>query len=218
MTGRIVGALVVLLLLGTGAGYAVAAATEGPDAPDSFPTPASVPAQSPSFPVTVYDVEPDPGVAPLATDVPLRVQGFRSGEFRLRAPVPVGWLRVELSGGSAWQFSVSSHPAHTYLLRLGIVAGDRRTPGVQTNARIFALRQQELDGNSENFIVEEQADTGFTYTLIDDDGFQRVGMERFLAVPGSSSAYYTVAISGRETDREGMAAMLDRVLDGAVVP
>ena len=219
MTGRITGALAVLVLLalvGAGAGYV--SSQDEPVPPVSFSPPVAVPAESPSFPVNVYDVTPDPDTPPLAVDLPLSEAKFRAGGFALRAPVPDDWLRVELSGRASWQFSRPENPSGTYVLRLGIVAGERRVPSVATTSRVFALRQQELDGNSENLIVEEQTDTGFTYTVIDGTGHQRVGIERFLTVSGNDSAYYTVAVSGREVDREGMMSLLERIMDGAYVP
>lgn len=222
MAGRISGVLallVLLALLGAGAGYVSARQERVP--PTSFSPPLAVPAEDPSLPVNVYEVTPDPATPPLAVDTPLHEEKFRAGGFALRAPVPDDWLRVELSGRSSWQFSRPENPSGTYVLRLGIIAGERRAPSVATTSRVFALRQQEIDGNSENLIVEEQSDTGFTYTVIDADGRQRVGMERFLPQPGGGgdlTAYYTVAVSGREADREGMLALLERVVDGAHVP
>ncbi|WP_323794336.1 hypothetical protein [Nocardioides sp.] len=219
MTGRIAGALALLVLLalvGAGAGYV--SNQDEPVPPASFSPPVAVPAESPSLPVNVYDVTPDPDTPPLAVDTPLSEAKFRAGGFALRAPVPDDWLRVELSGRSSWQFSRPENPSGTYVLRLGIVAGERRAPSVAAASRVFALRQQELDGNSQNLIVEEQTDTGFTYTLIDAAGHQRVGIEEFLTVPGNDSAYFTVAVSGREVDREGMVSLLQRVTAGAYVP
>ncbi len=219
MIGRIAGvltALVVLAGLGAAAGYLVG--RDDAVEPTTFAVPQAVPAESPSFPVNVYDVSPDPTTAPLASDLPLHEEKFRSGGFALRAPAPDGWLRVELPGRSQWNFSVVDNPSHTYVLRIGIIAGERKTPGVETLSRIVALRAQESDGNSANLIVEDQSDTGFTATLIDSDGFQRVAIERFLTMPGDTSAYYTVAVNGREADREAMVALVDEVIAGAYVP
>ncbi len=225
MTGRIVGALSTLVLLaivGGGIGYVVA--TDRVEEPATFAEPQAVPAESPSFPVNVYDVEPDPDTAPLPTDVPLEEQRFRSDDFKLRAPVPVGWQRISIAGGVRWQFKDPATPSNTYLLRIEILAGTTQSTSVQAQSRIFALRQQEADGFAANLIIEEDdivqgdPDTGFTYTEIDDGGYQRVGIERFIAVPGNSSAYYTVAVSGREADRDGMVSLVQRIVAGAYVP
>lgn len=218
MAGRIAAALVALVLLagaGAAAGYVVAQDEE--PLPTTFATPESVPAASPGFPVNVYDVEDDPDAPPLAKKIDLHEEGFGAGGFRLRAPVPDGWRRVRLSGNNQWNFTVADNPLNTYLLRIGILAGERRTTGVAAGARLLALRAQEADGNSENLIVEEQSDTGFVATAI-IGGYQRVIMERFLTVPGNTSAYFTVVMNGREVDREAMTELLDRVVAGATVP
>lgn len=219
MAGRIVGALLALAVLagiGAAAGYAVGRGQV--EEPTTFATPVAVPASRPSFPVNVYDVEPDPDTAPLGDDLLLHEEKFRAGGFRLRAPVPDGWLRVELAGRSQWNFSVATNPTNTYLLRIGILAGDRRSTGVETIARLAALRSAEADGNFENLIIEQESETGFAATYIDSGGFQRVSIERFETVPGNESAYFSVAVSGREVDREAMGQLLDRVVAGAYVP
>ncbi len=209
-------ALAVLAGIGGAAGYAVG--QQRVEKPTSFATPVAVPASRPSFPVNVYEVAPDPGTDPLGADLLLSEEKFRAGGFALRAPVPDGWLRVELSGRNQWNFTVAANPANTYLLRIGILAGDRQSTGVEVIARLAALRSAEADGNFENLIVEEEFDTGFTATYIDGAGYQRVSIERFVTVPGNESAYFSVALSGREVDREAMAELLDRVVAGAYVP
>lgn len=219
MAGRIGGALLALAALagiGVAAGYAVGQGHV--EEPTSFATPVAVPASLPSFPVNVYDVEPDPDTAPLGGDLSLHEEKFRAGGFQLRAPVPDGWLRVELSGRSQWNFTVATNPTNTYLLRIGILAGDRRSTGVETIARLAALESAETDGNFQNLIVEEESDTGFAATYIDSAGYQRVTIERFETVPGNDSAYFSVAVSGREVDREAMIELLDRVVEGAYAP
>jgi hypothetical protein len=219
MVRRVVSAVVGLAVLagiGVAAGYAVGENRVEETA--TFATPVAVPAAKPSFPVNVYDVQPDPTTDPLETGVPLQETKFRSGGFKLRAPVPTGWQRVELPGGNQWNFTVATNPTNTYLLRISILAADRRATRVEAIARLAALRSAETDGNSENLIVEEESDTGFTATYIDSGGFQRVSIERFETVPGNESAYFSVALSGREVDREGMADLVDRVVAGAYVP
>lgn len=219
MAGRIVGALLTLCLLagiGVAVGYVVGQrqVTE----PTTFTTPVAVPASRPSFPVNVYDVEPDPTTAPLDAALPLHEEKFSSDGFRLRAPVPDGWMRVELSGRNQWNFSVPTNPSNTYLLRIGLLAADRRSTGVETIARLAALSAAEADGNFENLIVEEQSDTGFTATYIDGSGYQRVSIEKFETVPGHDSAYFSVAMSGREVDREAMVELLERIVSGTYAP
>lgn len=219
MARRIVGAVVVLLVLaglGAGAGYVVG--RNDAQQPATFAVPQSVPAERPSFPVNVYDVEPDPDTAPLGTGLALHEERFRANGFRLRAPVPDGWRRVAVAGGTRWQFTDPDNPSNTYILRIEIVASDTQTTGVQAQSRMIALRQQEDDGNAENLIFEDESETGFTFTEIDVGGHQRVGIERFESVPGNSSAYFTVAVNGREVDRDGLVDLIDQVVEGAYVP
>ncbi|MEN8675362.1 hypothetical protein [Nocardioides sp.] len=218
MAGRLVGAflgLVMLAAAGAGAGYLVG--REDVEEPVTFAVPEAVPAEQPSFPVNVYDVTPDPDATPLDGGLALHEEKFRAGGFKLRAPAPDGWQRVELSGRTQWNFTPADRVPNTYLLRIGIVAGERKSPSVETTSRIFALRQQETDGNSENLIIEEQSDSAFTATTI-VGGYQRVIMERFLTAPGNSSAYFTVVMNGREVDRDAMTELIDRVVAGAFVP
>ncbi|CAN5629438.1 hypothetical protein BH11ACT8_BH11ACT8_33520 [soil metagenome] len=221
MTGRLVGALLVLLLLGAGAGYAVAEARTSdtpPPGPVGFASPAPVPAADPSYPVNEYDVQPDPSTAPLATGLPLHEESFRGGGFRLQAQAPDGWRRVSLAGNTSWQFTVQTNPANTYLLRIGLLAGNRQDVTVASNARVFALQQLELDGNAQNLVIQDQyvtddhSEAGFTATFIDVGGYRRVAVERFLALPGQTSAYYTVAVSGREVDRDGITDLIGRIV------
>ncbi len=219
MTGRIVRALLLLAVLtAIGAAMGYAAGVERAEEPTTFATPEAVPATRPSFPVNVYDIEPDPDTAPLARDLPLHEERFRAAGFALRAPVPDGWQRVELPGRNQWNFSVAANPTNTYLLRISILAGDRRSTGVEVIARLAALRAAETDGNFENLIIEEESGTAFSATYIDSGGYQRVAIERFETGPADESAYFSVAVSGREVDREAMVELLDRVVEGAYVP
>ena len=219
MTGRIVRALLLLTVLtaiGAALGYAVG--VHRTETPTTFATPEAVPASLPSFPVNVYDIKPDPDTVPLVGDLPLHEERFRAAGFALRAPVPDGWQRVELSGRNQWNFTLAANPTNTYLLRISILAGTRRSTGVEVIARLAALRAAETDGNFENLIVEEESGTGFSATYIDSGGYQRVAIERFESGPDDESAYFSVAVSGREVDREGMVELLDRVFEGAYVP
>ena len=212
MTGRLVGALVVLALLGGAGGYVVATARAESDvAPTTFASPAPVPAADPRYPIVEYVVTPDPTTAALPTDLSLHTAEFEAGGFTLEAPVPNGWRRVGLSGGTQWNFSDPANPPNTYVLRIGIVAGDRRSAVVETMSRITALEAQENDGNSENLIIEQQDDSGFTASLIDVGGYRRISIERFLTFPGNLSAHATIAITGREVDRGGMTDLIARV-------
>ena len=207
MRVRWIGLALALVLVGGGAGYALGQSRE--DEPASISA-GPVPAESPSYPVNEYDVLPDPGIAPLATDLPLHTAKFRTGGLRMTASVPVGWRRALLEGGDAWNFADPDNPPNTYLLRVGFVSG-RVSLTVARETRIAALEDAEAHGNLEHLVVEDRADDGFTATYL-DDGHQRVTMERFLPQGDSGQTYATVAVTGRETDRVGMADLQERVV------
>lgn len=210
MRVRWVGLALALALVGGAAGYALGQSTEDEPARISA---GPVPAVSPSYPVNEYDVLPDPGIAPLATDLRLRTAKFRTGDLRMTASVPVGWRRAVLEGGDSWNFADPDNPPSTYLLRIGFVAG-RVSLTVARENRITALEDAAANGDLEHLVVEDRTDDGFTATYL-DHGHQRVTMERFLPRDDSGQTYATVAVTGRETDRVGMADLQERVAASA---
>ena len=115
-----------------------------------------------------------------------------------------------LQGKDSWNFAVPDNPPNTYLLRVGIDAGDRVSITVARESRIAALEDAETNGALEHVVVEERFDDGFTATYL-DGGHQRVTMERWLPQPDSTQAYAAIAVTGRESDRAGMADLLERV-------
>lgn len=206
-------ALVALALLGGAGGYAAAELREEQPAP--IPVAQPLPAQSPSYPVNVYDVEPDPTTAPLQPGLPLEEVVLRAGDGdgAVRVAVPRGWMEVPLLG-PAWNFSVRGNPENTYVLRVSLLGGARQSVTVARLARIAALEDSEANGNLEHLDVEARDDDSFVATYL-DGGYLRVAMERFLALGDSNTATVSVAITGREADREGMADLLSRVAASA---
>jgi hypothetical protein len=134
----------------------------------------------------------------------------------MTASVPVGWVRVKLDEGDSWNFTDPDNPGNTYKLRIGFVAGNRASLKVARDFRIDALEDAEANGDLEHVVVDPLTDDGFTVTYL-DDGYQRVGMERFLPQAGSTSAYATVAVTGRERDRDGLSDLLERVVASATL-
>ena len=213
MRVRWIGLALALALVGAAAGYVVGRATLEESLSLSGAEP--VPAVSPSYPVNEYDVRPDPGIAPLATDLPLRRAKFRTGDLRMSASVPAGWRRAMLQGGDSWNFADPEVPQPTYLLRVGLIAGDRASLTAAREFRISKLEDAEANGDLEHLVVEERTDDGFTASYL-SGGYQRVTMERFLSQDDSTQAYATVAVVGRDRDREGMADLQARVAASAV--
>ncbi|MQW77520.1 hypothetical protein GHK92_16730 [Nocardioides sp. dk4132] len=212
MSTRVLGVLLALALLGVAGGYAGQHVLDPEKAPESF-TALPVPASSPSYPVNEYDVSPDPGVAPLPTDVALRRMTLREGGERISVAAPGSWRRVAVEPGAAWNFSRADYPVNTYLLRVTLLGGQRISTSVAATARLAALRAAERDGNMEAVTVETQAEDGFVATYL-QDGYRRVLMERYSTL-GDSTAQLAVAVTGREVDRTGMADLLERVLASA---
>lgn len=212
MRVRWIGLALALALVGGAAGYALGRSAL--DEPAQLTDPEPVPAVSPAYPVNEYDVLPDPGIAPLGTRLPLHVARFRAGGLPMTASVPVGWRRVPLTGRDSWNFADPGNPPNTYLLRVGIVAGNRVSLNVARENRITALEDAETNGNLEHLVIEERGDAGFTATYL-DESYQRVTTERWLARPGSTEAFAVVAMTGRETDRAGMADLIERVAASA---
>ncbi|KQW47860.1 hypothetical protein ASC77_15685 [Nocardioides sp. Root1257] len=208
---RWIGLALALVVVGGAAGYAFGQSQE--DEPASISA-GPVPAASPSYPVNEYVVVPDPGIAPLATDLPLHPARFRTGDLRMRASAPVGWRRAVLQGGDSWNFADPDVPQPTYMLRVGLIAGDRASLNAAREFRISKLEDAEANGDLEHLVVEERSEDGFTATYL-SGGHLRVTMERFLPQPGSTQAYATIAVVGRDRDREGMADLLERVTASA---
>jgi hypothetical protein len=203
---------VVLAAVGVAGGVAAGRATQ--DRPAAIDAAAPVPAASPSYPVEELDVLPDPTIAPLAPGLPTHQATFSAGGLRLAAPVPDGWRRVELSGRTSWNFSVPDNPPNTFVLRIGLVAGNRTSVLVAKAARIAALEDSERNGALDHLDVESETDDGYVATYL-EDGHLRVAMERWLPVHDSTQAYAVAAVTGREVDREGMADLLERVVSSA---
>lgn len=212
MRVRWIGLALAIVLVGGALGYALGRVAV--DDAAALPGAQPLPAASPSYPVTEYVVLPDPGIAPLGAHLPLRTAHFRVGGQRLSAAVPVGWRRVALQGRNSWNFAVPDNPPNTYLLRIGIDAGDLVSLKVARDSRITALEDAETNGDLEHLVVEERVDDGFTATYL-DHGHQRVTVERWLPQAGSSQAYAAVAVTGRERDREGLTDLLERVATSA---
>jgi hypothetical protein len=212
MRVRWIGLALALALVGVAAGFGVGRLTQETAA--SVPGAIPVPAVSPSYPVNEYDVLPDPGIAPLSPDLPLHLARFHAGGLSMTASVPVGWRRATLEGRGSWNFADPDNPRNAYLLRVGLVAGARFSVAVARESRIAALHDAESNGNLQHVVVEQRTDDGFTATYL-DHGYLRVTMERWLPQHDSNQAFATVAVTGRERDREGLADLLERVAASA---
>jgi hypothetical protein len=212
MRVRWAGVTLALAAVAAGAGYAGGRlAGDQPAAGAAEPVAAS----SPAYPVNPYEIEPDPGIAPLGTDLPLHPARFAVGDARMTASVPDGWQRaVVRPGNDSWMFTKPGNPANTYLLRIGIVVGDRDSLFAALEHRITQFEDADRNGDLPHFRVEERRDDGFTATYL-ENGHLRVTLQRWLPVRGTTQAFATVAVTGRDRDRTGLADLLERVVASA---
>ena len=204
------GLVVVVLLAVAGAGGGIAAARLTADEPGTLTDASPVSAASPSVPTDPpVEVLPNPRTPPLDPEIATHRETIGQVPFRLSLPVPNGWARSNSRPG-VWTWLVVDNPDNTYLLRASLPSG-YITIGAALEDRIAAL-----DGASgiREFTVESKKADMFTATYV-LDGYRRLTMERYLSLDGTQTVYANVALIGREEDREGMVALLDRVTAGA---
>lgn len=208
MGWRGLGIAVLLALSGALVGSGVARVAHHD--PQSLGDPAPVSAASPSFPTDPpVQVLPDPATPALATSLRMHAEQVGQPPFDLTVPVPNGWVRSNAKAGE-WRWYVATNPQNTYGLRVVLPSG-YVTIGNALQARIDAL-----DGATgiQELTVESRTGDAFVATYV-SDGHLRLAMERFLSLDGTQTVYASFALVGREADRAGMAALLDRVTDGA---
>ncbi len=206
MTARGLGWALLIALLGGAGGFGLAALQQ--DDPEFIDT-APVVAVSPSFPtdrpvVTV----PDPDYPVLERGLPLHPVRVGSESFGVTVPVPKGWERTDTDLVESKWLPPGS-PLNTYLLRVKIVSGLRLTIEQALEQRRTALQAVVTEWDLEN----ENTDT-FTATYVNDQ-HKRLAIERFLSLDDTDNAFVTIAVIGRDSDREGLNDLLARVAAGA---
>ena len=212
MWWRALGVSVVLLCVGVAGGYAVADRDQR--SPSTSPTPQPVPAVSPSVPaVAEPSYEPDPDDPPLPTagvtlePVPLRLDPQGAG---VRVDVPVDW-RSSHPSGNLWNFANPEASAGTYLLRVTIQNGANVSVPGAVAQRIAVLELTEQDGNISDFTVTNQTGDTLIATYVEGDHL-RFTTERWVSFDGST-AYASVAVTGREVDQQALNALLGRIIN-----
>jgi hypothetical protein len=213
---RVIGLFLVLLLLGAGAGYALAAAADTGPTRVAGPTP--VTAVSPDVPTAApREVLPDPIDEALGRDLPVETVTLQDGR---RSPgvelaLPTGWRESHIPRSRDWNYAVPGNSTNTYKLRITILKGTNVSVAAAKASRIVALRQAESEGNLLDFSIEsENADT-FIATYL-DGGYLRVTMERFVELDDSELAYAVVAVTGRDRDRPGITDLVERTASSMV--
>jgi hypothetical protein len=212
MGWRALGVAVVLLCVGVAGGYAVADRTE--DEPVRSGSLEPVPAVSPAVPTPdVPTYVPDPDYPPLTTaglttePVKLRLDPDGAG---VRVSVPVGWRSNRPASTNLWNFVPPGDAQGTYLLRVTIVRGLNQSIAAAMAGRIAALQGAEADGNLEDFKVTAQTDDTLEASYV-DHGHLRLTTERWVSFDGST-AYASVAVTGREVDQAGLGVLLSRTI------
>lgn len=198
--------VLVLLAVGAAAGYGASLASAGQPGADGVPRP--VTAQAPEYPLNPPpSIRPDPGIAPLATDLPLRKGHVGSGAFKVTFPVPRGWDETPNSPNET-KFHKLDNPSYTYVLRVENVISQRESIERALTRRIADLEEQEEQVE----VVSETEDyLHFTYLA---DGYLRHGLVQWVDMSGGGFAEVEVAATGREVDVPGMQDLVARVVAG----
>lgn len=212
VNGRVIGLFLVLLLLGGGAGYAVAQSTT--EEPDRVAGPEPLVAVSPAVPtVEALDIAEDPDTPPLETNLPAVRELLQNGKRQpgIEVSRPAGWLAGgHAPGGRSWGWSDPSNLLNTYKLRIELLKGTNASVAGAKGARLAELRSAYLDANFQQFTVESDVANTFVVSYVDLNGFLRVEMDRFVILDDTQDAYAVVAVTGRDRDRAGIEDLVIR--------
>lgn len=205
--------VLVALLVGAGAGFAVGAVSgddaPGPTAPspvDAAPVPAT-----PSLPVE--EISPDPDDPPLLPGIELvtetlTVEGTDDEpSYEVTLPTPAGWGR-RFDGVAKWTYTVTGTDVDPYGLRVTVIADQDVSVATALRSRTAALESAETQDNLDDLQIDvAPTGDGFTSSYV-KNGFRTISVERFYGGDDSSAAFATVAAYGREADREGLTDLL----------
>ena len=207
VTARGLGWALLFAVLGGAGGYAVAGLLQDDD--PRFIDPAPVVAVSPSFPTDPpVVIKPDPPYPVLERGLPLQPVRVGSESFGVTVPVPRGWPRTD-SDLVESKWLPPGAPVNSYLLRVKIISGLHLTV-----EQAMEQRRDDLASVVAEFDQETYGDGTFAATYV-NDGHRRLAIERFLSLDDSDSAFVTIVVIGRVTDREGLYDLIARVSAGA---
>jgi len=214
MAWRGTGALLALAVVGGGVGYAAAALTADQPA-GSAPVP--LVAASPSYPQAVpITTLPDPDFPALLPGVTLHDIHLGDQTYGIDVRTPLGWRRNTTGVQGEWAWAPPGAPLNTYVLRIKLVGNMRLDLEPAILERIDRLAAA---ASVKRFTLEAQGADSFTatYLQVNPDepdllqGYLRLTMERYLTLPNASGAQVEVAVTGRLTDRAGLASLLEQV-------
>lgn len=209
MRARWIGLVLALALVAAAVGYGVGVHRR--DEPVSF-TAEPVPAQSPSYPVLPVVVLPDPDFPALRTGLPLHPVTVGTPPFDFTVPIPKGWIRTNPTSGEwHWHPPPGALPVpNTYFIRVKLLGNQFLPVSDSLEARITALENApevtDLDIESrdaDSFVADYVA-----------GGHRRVTMERFVG-DGTGTTFASIAVIGREADRDGLTDLFHWIPAGA---
>lgn len=210
VNARRLGTLVLLAVLGAGAGFG-AGAVVADDDPRAIDAAAPVLASSPSVPSNPeVEVLDDPDTSPLDPNQPTHVEKIGVKPFVVRLPVPDRWIRNNSTSGE-WKWTEPGQPVYnTFFLRVRLVSNSFQAVSSALEERIGDLEGAE---SVSGFDLESRSGDTFVASYV-SDGYRRVSMEAFLSTDSDELADVWIAVIGRERDRVGLTDLLAQVRDG----
>ena len=200
-------ALVALLAIGTGSGYAASDQTR--DATVGVGGPAPVPAQRPEMPVEAPEpFEPDPDDPPLQAGIALVPSTRGAGRFMITFQAPAGWPN-NVNATNEWKWKHPGTSNNTYVMRIEQIHSQAITIEAAIDIRIERLDDEQQDV----FIVDRGSDW-LEYTYRSNEGNARHSFMRWLDLDASGQADVEIVVHGRETDVDGTRDLIQRVGDG----
>ena len=168
-------------------------------------------ASSPSAPTYAPEAPYADDVAfpPLSSDLDYVEARIGGSEYAWRADVPKGWT-ASVIGPNENKYLPPGEPVGGYGLRLELVLGQRLSPTALVNQRLVAFRALFDD-------VHVLFKNGTTIAMSYRDpqaNWLRFNTFRWLPDTNGTAAV-EVSVAGREQDRIGMDALLDRVTASA---
>ena len=204
MNRRVIGIFLVLLLLGTGAGYTWASASED-EGPTRFTDAGPLPAESPSVPVEPeLPYAEDVDIATLLPDLDYQRETLGEAPFQYSFRRPKDWLSSDPQAGER-TFSPPDRMEGGYGMRVKIVNA-RMTPPEMVAQKLAALEATEEDVE----VIGQGTDT-LAVTYRSGENRLRYNTFRWFNEPGVGFATFETSVYGRERDVDGLTDLLDKV-------
>ena len=200
-------ALVALLAIGAGGGYAASAQSRDGSIGSGVPTP--VPAEAPKMPVEAPQPPvPDPTDPPLDPGIALAPQKVGTGKFEITFPAPVGWS-TNANASNEWKFKKPGTSNNTYVMRIEQINSQDITIQDAIDIRIERLRDEQEDVA----ILSRGADS-LEYTYRSNEDNARHSFMHWLDLDASGQADVEIVVHGREADVPGTRDLIRRVAEG----